>query len=327
MVPKPPLHHVEVLVNVDPAKRFEAGEELGRGVNGPVLHLFYRPDVLARRRIQQASLSRTRHVASTASGTHPGLAFKVCHFYHNDLPLQNALLREIKLSSYGHQNLVCVEEVIVWGEDKVWVGMELMAGSVFGLLVHGGMGLSQEMCIYVANEVLCGLAFLHEQGYFHRDCKSENILVGRTGEVKLGDFGLAAKSSQENNELLGTAAWMCPEVIEREHYTHTIDTWSMGITCIEMMDRVPPNHELMDPELQEQLLKKILESTPSFRYSWPTPEWSEFVYNTLLEWDGDRRVEAAEAKRLLNDLIATHRVQCATSKEVADYVKSVFGLR
>jgi serine/threonine protein kinase len=61
---------------------------------------------------------------------------------------------------------------------------------------------------------------------------------------------------------------MAPEVIREQSYDEKIDMWSMGITLIEMMDRVPPHYLIKD---EGELFAAILsEPSPTFTYSCPT---------------------------------------------------------
>ena len=80
-------------------------------------------------------------------------------------------------------------------------------------------GLSLEMCRALLFQMVAGLNTCHERRYLHRDLKPHNVLVNRTGETKLADFGLARP----------------PEVLlGGEVYTAALDLWSVGCIFAEM---------------------------------------------------------------------------------------------
>ncbi|NXT11851.1 PAK1 kinase, partial [Prunella fulvescens] len=120
--------------------------------------------------------------------------------------------------------------------ETVWLVLEYMdGGSLAKVLSKKRMAVGH--IATVCRECLQGLAFLHANQVIHRDIKSDNILLGRDGSVKLADFGLCALLSPEQSKprsRVGTTCWMAPEVVRREPYGPKVDTWSLGIVGIEM---------------------------------------------------------------------------------------------
>jgi serine/threonine protein kinase len=215
-----------------------------------------------------------------------------------------------------HPNIVHGLDTFVT-DKEVWVVMEYMfGGCLTDMLLEQGP-LKEPEIAYLSLEVLKGLSFMHHRFRIHRDIKSDNVLLGLEGEVKLADFGFAAQLTSEvdaRTSKVGTNAWMAPEVILQKQYGHSADIWSFGMLCLEMAEQEPPYLNI--PQLQ-RFHKIVYDPPPTLKSpkSW-SPEFNDFISKALVK-DPDKRATV--------DLLLYHPFirQACTGEEFAKKVQSV----
>ncbi|KAL3881975.1 hypothetical protein ACJMK2_028357 [Sinanodonta woodiana] len=189
------------------------------------------------------------------------MAMKEMKFVSNDMQAVKDILDEIKIfEGIRHENIVRYYGVEVHRDDML-VFMEYCDRGTIEEVAK--LGLPEDMIRYYTKQLLIAVNVLHENGIVHRDIKGANVFLTSSGKLKLGDFGCSVKLKShstlpgEINTLVGTTAYMAPEVITRndqEGHGRAADIWSLGCVVIEMSSGKRPWHEL---ESNYQIMWKV----------------------------------------------------------------------
>jgi serine/threonine-protein kinase len=186
-----------------------------------------------------------RHVAIKTLA--PGLA--------GDPELERALIREAVLGgALRHRNVVAVLGLGV--DDGYYVVLEYVDGNDLARHLGGPAGepcpLDEALALHIVHELALGLAHLHAARdarglplhIVHRDVSPANVLVSTTGDVKLGDFGIAKATSLADRTAAGTRkgryCYMAPEQLAGEPVTAAADQFGLGATLVELVTGARP---------------------------------------------------------------------------------------
>ena len=160
----------------------------------------------------------------------------------------------------------------------------------------------------ILSETLDGLSAAHRVGVVHRDIKPENILLNDRGRVQITDFGLAKAASQATlsatGMLLGTAAYLAPEMIQDNQATPQGDLYSIGITAWEMLAGFVPFQSDNPVTL---VFKHVHEDVPSLLDSCPGlhPDVAAFIAHLTARAVDARPADATAALQELRALTAS----------------------
>ena len=147
-------------------------------------------------------------------------------------------------------------------DDYLYLVMEYLPGGDFmNLLIKKDILTEDEAKFYTA-ELILAIENIHKLDCIHRDIKPDNVLIDKTGHIKLSDFGLAKVSPkifeinynnnenidfkpdthQKNYSCVGTAYYVAPEVLKKKGYGPEVDGWSVGVIFFEMLFGYAPFH-------------------------------------------------------------------------------------
>jgi serine/threonine protein kinase len=213
--------------------------------------------------------------------------------------LRERTLREARaIAVLSHPNVIILHDV-ARENGEPFVVMELLPSRSLAHLLRDHGPLSVEQAAAVGNAVAAALEAAHAAGITHRDVKPGNVLVAADGRIKLTDFGIARNVSEatmtRTGMMLGSPAYIAPEVASGRAVTAGADLWGLGATLFTAVEGSPPYDADGDP--LETVGMVVHGDVPK-----PTPGPIADVITALMDKDPTARISLREVRQRLHSL-------------------------
>ncbi|XP_056021627.1 serine/threonine-protein kinase D1-like isoform X8 [Ostrea edulis] len=202
------------------------------------------------------------------------------------------------LQNLHHPGVVNLEKMFETPE-RIFVVMEKQKGDMLEMILSSLKGrLSERVTKFLISQILMALKHLHSKHIVHCDLKPENVLLSSETafpQVKLCDFGFARIIGEKSfrRSVVGTPAYLAPEVLKSKGYNRSLDMWSVGVVIYVSLSGTFPFNE--DEEISDQI------QNASFMY--PATPWKEIsqeareCINILLQTNHKKRPSCSNVLR------------------------------
>lgn len=193
---------------------------------------------------------------------------------------RSKLLAEIKIhKGLNHPNIVkfvdCFED-----DTNVYILLEICSNNSLMNMLKTRVYLTEPECRFFLTQIIGAISYMHDFSVIHRDLKLGNVFLDEHMNVKIGDFGLAARlndKSERKKTMCGTPNYIAPEVLdgrEQGGHSYEVDIWSIGIILYAMLYSKPP--------FQSKNVELIYEKIKATSYAFPvTPDHSHDAKNLI----------------------------------------------
>uniref|UniRef100_A0A182KA76 protein kinase C n=1 Tax=Anopheles christyi TaxID=43041 RepID=A0A182KA76_9DIPT len=209
--------------------------------------------------------------------THRAVAIKVIDKLRFPTKQEAQLKNEVAiLQNLSHAGVVNLERMFETPE-RIFVVMEKLKGDMLEMILsHQNGRLNERVTKFLITQILVALKYLHSRNIVHCDLKPENVLLSSDNEfpqVKLCDFGFARIIGEKSfrRSVVGTPAYLAPEVLRNKGYNRSLDMWSVGVIIYVSLSGTFPFNE--DEDINDQI------QNAAFMY--PPNPWKEISSDAI----------------------------------------------
>lgn len=174
-----------------------------------------------------------------------------------------------------HPNLIKIPAIEV---ERTWLfkvrKVCLLIEYVDGRTLDRCPAMSVGKVLSVFMQTAAGLAHMHRKGIMHADLKPNNLMLSKSGQVKIIDYGLAWIKGKSKGRIQGTPEYMAPETVDAGVVNELSDIYNFGVTLYRATTlTLPPAHISVDgsPVADRRSWKKLFKSVDSLNPRAPKP--------------------------------------------------------
>ncbi|KAJ1209822.1 hypothetical protein NDU88_005194 [Pleurodeles waltl] len=173
--------------------------------------------------------------------------------------------KEIELHRLLHHHHIVQFYHYFEDKENIYILLEYCSRRSMAHILKARKILTEPEVRYYLRQIVSGLKYLHDQEILHRDLKLGNFFINETMELKVGDFGLAARLEpleQRRRTICGTPNYLSPEVLNKQGHGCESDIWALGCVMYTMLSGRPP--------FETTNLKETYRCIREARYSMPS---------------------------------------------------------
>jgi len=218
-------------------------------------------------------------------------------------------------ASLDHENIVSIIDFGI-EEDGYFMVMEFIEGESLREIIDRWKSVPVDIALALVHYVLLGLEHAHGKGIVHRDIKPGNIMITKTGKVKITDFGLAkllqaASQHTAANSVLGTPLYMSPEQAFGESVDQRSDLFSLGTLMYELLTGIQPFQGENYMEVIQNILRKNAPHPSKFDVD--VPQEVQSILSKTMNKNRDARFKtASDFRKAIESYMGLTRLKAAT---------------